>query len=120
MDAVLLKKAVAVQTKKDLWDTKQKVVSVSIIQRVIPHTMNKLNRDLLVLFNQELMTPQAIEHEVEMLHELLQQVEQINNLVTAYEVINVNKHKVINSSLAIRKTLRRRELDAFVFLNNKN
>jgi len=37
--------------------------------------MNKLNRDLLVLFNQELMTPQAIEHEVELLHQLLYNVE---------------------------------------------
>ena len=32
--------------------------------------MNKSNRDLLVLFNQEIMTPQAIEHEVELLHQL--------------------------------------------------
>ena len=32
--------------------------------------MNKFNRDLLVLFKEELMNPQAIEHEVELLHEL--------------------------------------------------
>jgi hypothetical protein len=37
--------------------------------------MNKSNRDLLVLFKEELMSPQAIEHEVEMLHELLYDVE---------------------------------------------
>ena len=43
--------------------------------------MNKFNRDLLVLFKEELMNPQAIEHEVEMLHELLYSVERIDNLI---------------------------------------
>ena len=52
--------------------------------------MNKFNRDLLVLFKEELMNPQAIEHEVEMLHELLYSVEKADNIITAYEVINLH------------------------------
>ena len=82
--------------------------------------MNKSNRDLLVLFKEELMSPQAIEHEVEMLHELLYAVEQIENLVTAHEVINLNNYKIQSHSNIIRNTIRRKVLKPFVFLNNKN
>ena len=42
--------------------------------------MDKFNRDLLVLFKEE-SNPQTIEHEVELLHELLFYVEKIENLV---------------------------------------
>ena len=53
--------------------------------------MNRMNRDLLVLFNQELLSPQAIEHEVELLHELLHSVERLDNLVVAQEILDLNK-----------------------------
>ncbi|MGH2646778.1 MAG: hypothetical protein ACRDE8_04390 [Ginsengibacter sp.] len=82
--------------------------------------MNKFNRDLLVLFKEELMNPQAIEHEVEMLHELLYCVEKIDNLIVAHEVINLNKYKVFTDKKVICETLRQTELKAFIFLNNKN
>jgi hypothetical protein len=82
--------------------------------------MNKSNRDLLVLFKEELMSPQAIEHEVEMLHELLYAVERIENLIIAHEVINLNRYKVYNQYNIIRRNIRRKELQPFVFLNNKN
>jgi predicted house-cleaning NTP pyrophosphatase (Maf/HAM1 superfamily) len=79
--------------------------------------MNNSNRDLLVLFNQELMTPQSIEHEVELLHQLLYTVE---SLITAHEVIDLNKYKVTNKTVLLRKIFRQRELKPFVFLNCKN
>ena len=82
--------------------------------------MNNANRDLLVLFNQELMTPQSIEHEVEMLHQLLYNIERVENLITAHEVIDLNKYKISNKPLLLRKILRERELKRFVFLNCKN
>jgi hypothetical protein len=82
--------------------------------------MNKFNRDLLVLFKEELMNPQAIEHEVEMLHEMLYSVERIDNLIVAHEVINLNKYKIISEKNIIRMTLRQNELKPFIFLNNKN
>lgn len=82
--------------------------------------MNNPSRDLLVLFNQELMTPQSIEHEVELLHELLYSVERIENLIIAYELIDLNKYKVINHPIEVRATLRQRKLKNFVFLNCKN
>ncbi len=82
--------------------------------------MSKSNRDLLVLFKEELMTPQAIEHEVEMLHEMLYIVENIDNLCLAHEVIDLNKYKVHSQMHIISNILQRRESKPFVFLNNKN
>jgi hypothetical protein len=82
--------------------------------------MNKFNRDLLVLFKEELMNPQAIEHEVEMLHELLYSVERIDNLIVAHEVINLNRYKITSDPKVIKETFSLRELKPFVFLSNKN
>ena len=82
--------------------------------------MNKSNRDLLVLFNQELMTPQALEHEVTLLHELLFHVERLDNLVVAHEVIDLNKYKLYSKPSIIKAHIRLKKEKAFVFLNNKN
>jgi len=82
--------------------------------------MNKSNRDLLVLFKEDMMSPQAIEHEVELLHELLYVVERIENLVVAHEVININKYKIQNDLPVIREVIRMKKIKPFVFLNNKN
>ncbi len=82
--------------------------------------MNKSNRDLLVLFKEDMMSPQAIQHEVELLHELLYEVEKLENLVIAHEVININKYKIQHQVNIVRETIRRKILKPFVFLNNKN
>jgi hypothetical protein len=82
--------------------------------------MNNSNRDLLVLFNHDLMTPQAIEHEVEVLHEMLYMVECIDNVVAAHEVVDVNGYKIYNNPKLLRQTFRQRQLKPFVFLNCKN
>ena len=82
--------------------------------------MNKSNRDLLVLFKQELMTPQAIEHEVGWLHELLFNVERMDNFVRAHELIDLNRYKITNTSFDIKKNVRRKREQPFVFLSNKN
>ncbi|MBL0356531.1 MAG: hypothetical protein IPP72_06365 [Chitinophagaceae bacterium] len=82
--------------------------------------MNNINRDLLVMFNHELMSPQAIEHQVEMLHELLFDVERMDNLAQAHEVIDLNKYKVFNKKMLVKNIIREQELKPFVFLNCKN
>jgi hypothetical protein len=82
--------------------------------------MNKFNRDLLVLFKEELLNPKAIEHQVELLHELLYSVERVDNLITAHEVINLNKFKIYSEETVLRQTLSLKEMKPFVFLNNKN
>jgi hypothetical protein len=82
--------------------------------------MNNINRDLLVMFNQELMSPKAIEHEVELLHELLYHVERMENLVIAHELVDLNKYKIVQKHQAVREVIRLHELKPFVFLNCKN
>lgn len=81
--------------------------------------MDKFNRDLLVLFKNE-SSPKAIEHEVELLHELLFYVEKIENLVISHEVININKYKIFSDRKTIRETINHKNLKPFIFLNNKN
>ena len=82
--------------------------------------MNKSNRDLLVLFKQELMTPQAMEQEVTWLHEMLFNVERMDNFVSAHEIIDLNRYKITNKAFDIKRYVRRRKEQPFVFLNNKN
>jgi hypothetical protein len=82
--------------------------------------MNKPNRDLLVMFKQELMDLQALEHEVGQLHELLFNVEKLDNLVAAHEAIDLNKYKLIKNQVKLRLVIRQKELKPFVFLNCKN
>ncbi|MFT3682269.1 MAG: hypothetical protein QM791_18495 [Ferruginibacter sp.] len=66
------------------------------------------------------MSPQAIEHQVDLLHELLYEVERMDNLVIAHELIDLNKYKVINDHVKLKETIRRQDLKAFIFLNCKN
>lgn len=82
--------------------------------------MNNINRDLLVMFNQELMSPKAIEHQVEKLHELLFDVEQMENLAAAHEVIDLNNYKIYLKQTSVKNTIRQQELKPFVFLNCRN
>lgn len=82
--------------------------------------MNNSNRDLLVLFNQGLMTPQSIEHEVELLHQMLYTIERIDNLVIAHEIIDLNRYRIIRKPFQLKKLIRQKELKPFVFLNCKN
>ena len=60
--------------------------------------MHNPNRDILVLFKQELMTAQAMERQVSLLHDLLYKVERLDNLVTAHELLDLNKFKVISKA----------------------
>jgi len=82
--------------------------------------MNLPNRDLLILFNQELMTPRAIEDAIERIHEILYDVERADNLAISHEIMDVSKNRVNRESFIIRRHLRSRELPPFVFLNCRN
>jgi hypothetical protein len=82
--------------------------------------MNKSNRDLLVLLKQELMTPLAIEKQIDSIHQLLFNVERLDNFVSAHELIDLNRYKVYKSEFEIKKLIRSRKDKPFVFLNNVN
>lgn len=77
-------------------------------------------RDLLVLLNNEHRSQQAIDHEVEWLHDVLYHVEELENFCKAHEVIDVNRFKVINNIPKIRRIVLRKEAKPFEFISNKN
>jgi hypothetical protein len=79
------------------------------------------NRDLLVMFRQRAMTQQDIDREVTQLNELLFATERLDNFVKAHEVLDLNKYKIINNAVAIKKMIRQNKLNKpFVFFSNKN
>ena len=82
--------------------------------------MNKSNRDLLVLFKQEVMTPQAIEREIDSLHQLLFNVERIDNFIVSHELIDLNRYKVCKDVFQIKKLIRSKKDQPFLFLSNLN
>jgi hypothetical protein len=76
------------------------------------------NRDLLVLFRNEFMSPKAMEKEVDCLNDILRMVELPDEFCKAHELLQRNRitqktHKLLN---AFRQT----ELNPFWFLISKN
>lgn len=82
--------------------------------------MNNSNRDLLVLFNQQLMARQALEHEVSLLHEILFTVERLDNLAAAHELIDLNIYRITGKRFLVKAFIRMKDPEPFVFLFNKN
>jgi hypothetical protein len=82
--------------------------------------MNPQNRDLLVLTKKVTMNPTELEHEVELLVDLLYHVENINAFSIANEVLDINRYKVIEKPHLVQKIIREKKLKPFVFISNKN
>jgi hypothetical protein len=87
---------------------------------IINCKMNKSNRDLLVLFKEELMSPQAVEHQLERLHEMLFQTERLDHFASAHEMIDLNRYKIHRNIVLIKKHIRSKKEVPFVFLNTLN
>jgi ribosome biogenesis protein Nip4 len=113
MGIPLKKEAVDALKSRGWWVTKT-------VDQSFQKKMHNPNRDILVLFKQELMTPQAMEHEVSLLHELLYRVERLDNIVAAHELLDINKYKIISKAASIKNYLKNKAEKPFVFLNNKN
>ncbi|CAN5270067.1 hypothetical protein BH09BAC2_BH09BAC2_01610 [soil metagenome] len=77
-------------------------------------------RDLLVLLKEDLMNPHYIQHEVELLHELLYNVERSGVVSQAHEVIDVNRYKVFVQQHIVLKAFKNKFLKPFIFISNKN
>ena len=78
--------------------------------------MKKPNRDLLVMLNQELITPESMQHEINCLHDLLFDAERLDNFVKAHELIDLNRYKIYKSDFKIKKFLRTKGEKPFQFL----
>ena len=82
--------------------------------------MKSSKRDLLVLSKKVSLDPRELEHEVELLHELLFHVEALSNFCQATEIIDVNRYKIISKSHIIEQIIREKSIKPFQFLFNKN
>lgn len=72
------------------------------------------------MLNNEHRSQQAIDHEVEWLHDVLFRIEELNNFCIAHEVLDLNRHKVITNMTKLRKIVIRKTMKAFEFVSNKN
>ncbi|NNV54143.1 hypothetical protein [Limnovirga soli] len=82
--------------------------------------MSHQNRDLLVLTKRDSMNPEELEHEVELLVDILFHVENLDAFCVANEIIDLNKYKIIQKPLFIKQFLREKNPKPFVFINNRN
>lgn len=86
----------------------------------IDEGMKNEHRDLLVLFRDAPLSPEAMEKEVNKLHELLCTIENYHFIATACELIDLNKYKVITTHHLVKQHLRLKKELPFVFVNNRN
>ena len=80
--------------------------------------MKMPNRDLLVLINNEYMSQQAIDQEVECLNHILHTAESNEQFCIAHEL--VDRIHITSHAKKILKAIRYAELRPFQFLINKN
>nr|WP_294907175.1 hypothetical protein [uncultured Lacibacter sp.] len=77
-------------------------------------------RDLLVLLNEDHRSKEAIDHEVEWLHDVLYHIEELDNFCKAHELIDVNRYRIYDNPNRVKKAVLRQSAKAFEFISNKN
>ncbi|HUC81309.1 MAG TPA: hypothetical protein VMR70_10360 [Flavisolibacter sp.] len=80
--------------------------------------MKNYNRDLLLLYKEEVYNDDLLQKEVECLHEILMQVERNEIFCQAHEL--VARHKITRKAKTIVNAISDPELRPFHFLINKN
>ena len=82
--------------------------------------MKRQTRDLLLLRKDDVQDEKSIEMEVAVLNNLLQNVETTAALCVAYELIDLNRFKILHDQLSISRVLKPNGLKPFQFLVNRN
>ena len=82
--------------------------------------MNRQNRDLIILRKEALPNQQSIEQEVASLNFLLQSVEASSHFCDSFELIDLNKFKVIKKSHVLSIAVKSNKKKPFEFLINCN
>ncbi len=82
--------------------------------------MKRQTRDLLLLRKDDVRDKISIEMEVAVLNNLLQNVETTASLCVAYELIDINRFKILHDHLSIARVLKPNSLKPFQFLVNRN
>jgi hypothetical protein len=82
--------------------------------------MSPQNRDLLVLTKKDRINPTELEHEVQLLVDILYNSESIDAFCVANEVLDLKRYKIIQKPYLIQKVIREKREKPFVFISNKN
>jgi hypothetical protein len=82
--------------------------------------MYDANRDLLVLSKGAQSDPAELERQVSFLNRLLYHSETWEIFCTANEILDINRHRIIQEPHLIQNILGEKKLKAFVFTCNKN
>ncbi len=82
--------------------------------------MKNGNRDLLVLTKNLAPSNIEMEHEIELLNNLLFGIENLQHFCVAHEIIDINKYKIIQKTHLIQQLISEKNHKPFVFLCNKN
>ena len=82
--------------------------------------MKRQTRDLLLLRKDDVQDEKSIELEIAVLNNLLQNVETTAALCVAYELIDINRFKILHDQLSISRVLKPNALKPFQFLVNRN
>jgi hypothetical protein len=87
---------------------------------VINCTMNRQNRDLIILRKDALPNQKTIDQEVASLNSLLQAVESSSHFCDSFELIDLNKFKVIKKAHILSMAVKSNIKKPFEFLINCN
>ncbi len=82
--------------------------------------MNDANRDLLVLSKTAHLSMDEKESLVTRLNTILHHTENWEAFCVANEILDINRHKIIQKPFLIQQVLSEKQQKAFVFINNKN
>jgi hypothetical protein len=82
--------------------------------------MKKFKRDLILLKRDEQSTSLSIQREIDRINTLLFQIETSPSYYISYELIDVNRYKVLHDNVTISKALKPKGLKPFQFLINRN
>lgn len=81
--------------------------------------MNR-HRDILLLMNQNLMSPQSLEDQVSVLHHMLFHAEQWPNVTTVTEVMDLTQYRIIRKSHQVKRYFKTKFESPFIFFVNRN
>ena len=82
--------------------------------------MKGIKRDIIILRRDAFPNRQSLEHEVMLLNDMLHALEKSDVMASSFELIDLNRFKVVSQLHLISKAIKAIEQKPFEFLINKN
>ena len=82
--------------------------------------MKGIKRDIIILRKESFPNNQSLEKEVMLLNDMLQAIEKSENMAACFELVDLNRFRVISKSHQVSSAIRTAIQKPFEFLINKN